>query len=343
MDAQAARDGGRRRAVVVASILALAAVAALLAVLTTWQRDVAPPGAEGNDPSAGATRWPLTGLPADGDVTGAPLAVKVSNSPEARPQTGLMAADVVVEELTEGGVTRFLAVYHSRLPEVVGPVRSARPVDVQLLSGLGQPGFVYSGARAEVRELLERSPAVLVSEGAPGVFRDAGAYASHPVAPHNLFVHPQQALTVAVDRGAGPLRDPGWRFADQPPAGGEQGERIEVPMSPAYRSVWIHEPTTGHYRLEQAGGPVRTTDGGEVTAANVVVLRVRHYVGASGYPETDVVGAGDAVVLRDGLRYPARWSKPTEADPLQLLTPEGEPVALRPGTSWIHLPDRLPD
>jgi hypothetical protein len=338
-------DGQRhepRRAVVIGVVAVLVAIAALIAALMLWTRDVPEVTAEGSPPTTGATAWPLTGLAADGDTDAVPLVVKVSNSPEARPQTGLTAADVVVEELTEGGVTRFFAVYHSQLPEVVGPVRSARPVDVQLLAGLGRPAFVYSGARAEVRAMLERSPAITVSEGAPGLFRDAGAHASHPVAPHNLFVHPQQALAVAVDRGAAVLRDPGWAFSERPAAGGTQGDRVEVTMSPSYRSVWIHEPASGSYRLEQAGGPVRTTDGGEVTAANVVVLRVRHYVGPSGYPETDVVGTGDAVLLRDGLRYPARWSKPSEAEPLRLLTTSGEPLPLKPGTSWLHLPDQLP-
>lgn len=113
-------------------------------------------------------RMPLTGVSIDELPDRPALLVKVSNSPEARPQTGLDHADVVFEELTEGGITRFIAVFHSDLPDVIGPVRSARPVDTQVISGFGRPGFAYSGARPEVRAMLARTRAVAITEGARG-------------------------------------------------------------------------------------------------------------------------------------------------------------------------------
>lgn len=85
------------------------------------------------------------------------------------------------------------------------------------------------------------------------------------------------------------------------------------------------------------------TGDGEIGAANVVVLQVRHDVGSSGYPETDVLSEGDAIVRRDGKRDAARWSKPEPTDPLQVLTADGrEPFPLEPGPTWFHLPDELP-
>ncbi|TVP62469.1 MAG: DUF3048 domain-containing protein [Nitriliruptor sp.] len=273
------------------------------------------------------------------------LLIKVSNSPEARPHTGLEAADVVFEELTEGGVTRFLAVFHSELPEVVGPIRSARPVDIQLLSGFERPGFAYSGARGEVRALLADAPAATITEGAPGFFRDDGTYASHPFAPHDLFIETEPALEAVVDGGASSLADLGWVFDPEPPAGGETdgGAELEVAMSPSFRTGWTYDEVEGVYRRLQNGEPSRVTGPDRIGAANVAVLDVRHYTGDSGYPETDVLGEGEALVLRDGRRYPARWSKPTATDPLLVLTADGsETFPLRPGPTWILLPDELP-
>ncbi len=303
------------------------------------------PPEEPAEPEPPQARHPLTGVLIDEVPARPALVVKVSNSPEARPQTGLERADVVFEELTEGGITRFAAVFHHHLPEVVGPVRSARPVDIQLISGFGHPGFAHSGARREVRDLLARTPAAVITEGAPGFFRDRGTYASHPYAPHDLFLRTADALEAVVAAGARPLADVGWAFAEEPPPeAAADGSTVTIEMSRTYRTTWTYDPAAGHYRREQNGVPSQVTGEGRIGAANVVVVAVRHYTGASGYPETDVVGEGDAIVLRDGHRYPARWSKPTATDPIVLLTEDGQAAfPLRPGPTWIHLPDHLPD
>jgi hypothetical protein len=327
------------------------------------------PEGEEPDPGPDASTWPLTGLPiddADADDTERPaMLVKVSNSPEARPQTGLDRADLVYEELVEGGVTRYMAVFHSDLPEVVGPVRSARPVDTQLLAGFGAPGFLYSGAREEVRSLLAASPGAVLTEGIPVFFRDDGTYASTPVAPHDLFVRVAEARSVAEDDGAAAFAGLGWRFDEQPPDGEEagasdeagetdeadegddggteaDGTAIDIAMSQFFTTSWSYDEGAGVYRRSQDGTPSEVTGEGRIGAANVVVLAVRHYVGDSGFPETDVLGEGDALVLRDGRRYAATWSKPTASAPLELLTVDGEPFPLAPGRTWIHLPDELP-
>ena len=297
-------------------------------------------------------RSPFTGLPVDPDVLSRPLlAVKVENSENARPQSGLEAADIVFEELVEGGITRFMALYHSELPSVVGPVRSARPVDADLLSGFGPSGFAYSGARAEVEELLAATPAVRVVEGVSGFFRDDVRRA-----PHNLYVDAGEVLDVVAARGARPLVDIGWTFsADVPdgalacPAGAtscaDPGTAIVVEMSRAFRSGWTYDATDAVYRRDQNGRAFSTAGAEEIGAANVVILATRHYVGASGYDETDATTTGaPALVLRDGRRYEARWEKPTASDLLRILTPDGQPFPLAPGPTWVHLPasDRMP-
>lgn len=316
---------------------------ALTLLVGPWvARGPVDPPADEAATAAEPVEHPLTGVLVDAVPPRPALLVKVSNSPEARPQTGLDRADVVFEELTEGGVTRFVAVFHSQVPAVVGPVRSARPVDVQVVSGFGSPGFAFSGARPEVRAAVGAAPLVPLTEGTPGFFRDDGRYASHPFAPHDLFVDVATALAEVTDRGARPFTDVGWRFDDEPPAGGGPASEVEVPMSPSSVTGWRYEEDAGHYRRVQNGEASTVTGSGRIGAANVVVLDVRHDIGASGYPETDVLGTGAALVLRDGRAYDARWDKPSEQSPLRVLDGSGAPFPFARGPTWILLPDRLP-
>lgn len=308
---------------------------------------------------------PLAGTPLDQDaldeLSGRPLLiVKVDNSPAARPQTGLEVADVVVEELVEGGITRFIALFHSQLPDAVGPVRSGRPVDVQVSSGFTTPVFAYSGARAEVQGLLRSAPVVALEEGAPGFSRVPDRRA-----PHDLFVAPTDILAAGLDRGAEPLLETAFVFADDPPAGpitcdqdatdgdtgGDEetscdhpGDAVTIAMSRASIAGWTYDDDAEVYRREQNGAPTEVTGDGQVGAANVVVLATRHFLGGccdsagNAYPDTDVTGGDRALVLRDGERYEARWQKDGAQAPLELVTEDGEPFPLKPGPTWILLP-----
>jgi hypothetical protein len=297
-------------------------------------------------------RSPLTGLPTDRERLAAPVLIaKIENSPNARPQSGLDAADIVIEEVVEGGITRFFVLFHSELPPVAGPIRSARPVDTDLLGGFGASGFAFSGARAEVQELLSRTPAVLITEGGAGFYRDQVRSA-----PHNLYLRPAEAQAAVAGRGARALVDIGWVFDEAVPDGAlacpagasgcpDPGASVVVEMSAAYRSGWTYDRAAGVYRRDQNGRPFGVTGGGSIGADNVVVLATRHYIGGSGYNETDATTSGaPALVLRDGNRYAAIWVKATSGDLLELRRPDGTPFPLRPGQTWVHLPpaDRMP-
>jgi hypothetical protein len=309
-------------------------------------------GGEGPDAVDDRPLSPLTGMPTDADRLALPvLIVKIENSPNARPQSGLDVADIVVEEVVEGGITRFFVLFHSELPDVAGPVRSARPVDTELLGGFGASGFAFSGARAEVQELLAKTPAVLITEGAAGFYRDAVRSA-----PHNLYVRPEETQAAVASRGGRALVDIGWVFDATAPAGAlacpagaagcpDPGASVVVEMSAAYRSGWTYDRAQGVYRRDQNGRPFTVTGDGSIGADNVVILATRHYVGGSGYDETDATTTqAPALVLRDGNRYAAVWVKPTAGDLLLLQTPDGRPFPLKPGRTWVHLPpaQRLP-
>jgi len=300
----------------------------------------------------------LTGEAVTEDVLARPaVLVKVENSPQARPQSGLEAADVVYEEVVEGGVTRFFAVFQTTLPDKVGPVRSARPVDIDLMGTYGKAVFAYSGARAEVQQLLAQANTSRITEGFTGFFRDRQRRA-----PHNLYLDTQGALTAAATRDIASPPASGWEFDEMAPARWlscppvapnttsdctDPGEAITIRMSRGgYITNWTYDPTEQVYRRAQNGTTFTVTGDGRIGAANVVILATRHYIGPSGYPETEVITSGaPAVILRDGKRYDATWRKPSRGAPLELLTPSGEPFQLKPGPTWLHLPPstQLPD
>lgn len=321
--------------------------------------DDATPEPEPEPEPAGSA--PLTGAPLDEAqlevLSQRPaLVVKVANSPSARPQAGLEVADVVIEETVEGGVTRFMAVLHSQLPEQVGPIRSGRLVDADLGSGYGTPVFGYSGGRAEVQARLRSAAMVSLEEGAPGFLRT-----SDRRRPDNLFVVPETTLEAGIERGALPLEDAGWVFDPEPPGGAldcptdavdcvDPGEAITVAMSASSQTGWSYDAPAGVYRRQQDGVDSTVTGDGRIGAANVIVLATRHYSpgccdsAGSPYIESDVIGGDRGVVLRDGRRYEVRWDKPDADAPLRIVTADGDPFPLAPGPSWVLLPslERFP-
>lgn len=298
---------------------------------------------------------PLTGEAVhDAAVVDRPaLAVKIENTRAAQPQAGLELADIVYEELVEGGITRFFAVFQSQLPEVVGPIRSGRPIDAILLppyDGI----LAYSGARDEVTAALQRTGATLLLEGRHGFYREPSRRS-----PHNLFGN-----AVELVETGGTVGDPspatGWlTFTDEPPAGARDcsgaatrcdPETYTVTMSPVARTGWTYDAAAGVYRRDQNGTPQPTVSGEPVGAANVVILATPLVDGGccdtSGarYTDTLFTGEGRAIVLRDGRWYEGTWRKPTADRHVELMTTDGRPMALKPGKTWFHLtpPANLP-
>ncbi len=303
------------------------------------------PAGPSSAPAVGTA--PLTGAPiTDAAVLQRPaLAVKIENTAAARPQSGLDAADIVYEELVEGGITRFIAVFHSQVPPVVGPIRSARLVDPQVLPAY-HGVLVYSGARDEVNAALRRAGIPLLSEGSPGVYRTGDRKA-----PHNLMGDgPRLFDAAAAKQGAAPASAV-WPFSATPPAGAvacpsdapDCGSAIQIRMSRVTRTGWQYDSASGLYRRSQNGEPTRVTGPGVVGAANVVVLGmdISSIGGAdpAGNPlvHTEVIGSGKGIVLRDGKRYPVTWSKASATAHFVLTGPDGQPLPLKPGPTWVHL------
>ncbi|MFG3661703.1 DUF3048 domain-containing protein [Streptomyces sp. NPDC047706] len=263
------------------------------------------------------------------------LAVKVDNAPKARPHTGLGAADIVYVEQVEGGLSRLLAVYASSLPKAVGPVRSARESDLELLRQFERPTLAFSGAQTKLLPLVDRAP---LRAEPPG--RTPGAYArdSGRAAPHNLYLRPHRLLPAAPGEAA---LTTGFTYGDAP--GGGRTETTRTVRYPAARFTFTWDASRGHYRVALDGTAAATTDGQPPAPATVVVQYVR--MRPSGYfdsrgsntPYTETVGAGTAQVLRDGKSYDALWKRPEPGDGTRFTTPGGEPLNFADGQVWVLL------
>ncbi|MGH3771453.1 MAG: DUF3048 domain-containing protein [Pseudonocardiaceae bacterium] len=274
---------------------------------------------------------PFTGLPTD---LGEPvLCVKIDNAVEARPQSGLELADLVYVELVEGGLSRLLAVYQSRVPSVVGPVRSTRVSDVQLLANFGRPALAFSGAAPVVGALVSRAPVLDVSALArPGdYYRDR----RRPMPP-NLYGDAK-----ALRQGGLPPRDIGVRVGPPPPGGRPvPGTEVRYPAT-TIEVQWV--PAEAQWVISMDGAPLTSASGPRPRAATVVLQRVpvrdtsvRDAAGSPS-PFAATVGAGDAVVLRDGLAFTGHWSRPAPDAITTFTLPDGSPLAFAPGSIWVVL------
>ncbi len=274
--------------------------------------------------------------PGDGTGTapaGSVLAVKIDNVRAARPQTGLDAADVVYAEQVEGGLSRLMAVYATQLPEVVGPVRSARESDLELLRQFDEPTLAFSGAQSKLRPLIDAAPlhARTPQEASGAYYRGTGKSA-----PHNLFLRPRRLIGSAP--GAEALTT-GFRFGAAPAGGTAEGSHTV--RYPAARFTFTWSGNQQRWLVAMDGTPAVTTDGRRVAAATVVVqhVRVRHsrfhdFLGST-TPYTETVGSGKAEVLRDGRVFRVNWEREQATEGTEFTTADGEPVNFAKGPVWV--------
>ena len=296
-------------------------------------------------PAPPADIAPLTGLPQpDAARRNRPLlVVKIDNAPKARPPTGINAADVVIQEKVEDGVTRFLAMYHSNDADPVGPVRSARSTDIALLVPLHRPLYAFSGTNATFQRQLAAAPIVdLQDSKVPSAYRRQ----SGRPAPYNLF-----SSTSALYRHAGQgssAPPPLFRFrAEGQAAGGDAAKGVHMEFRGKNITTitdYAWDGASGTWKRSQDGRAHVDSAGVQVAPKNVIVQLVRYVdtgqIDTSGaaVPEAEVVGEGEAWILTDGKVVKGRWAKPSPEVLTTYTGPDGQPVALTPGQTWIELP-----
>jgi hypothetical protein len=283
-------------------------------------------------PPKGPLLDPFTGEPVK--ALGPVLAVKIDNIVYARPQTGLRSADLIYVIPVEGGLTRFMAVFSSHFPPVIGPVRSARQSDLDLLRQFGRPAFAWSGATPHLVPFIERAPIVdLYALTVRGYFRSASR-----VAPYNLYADTRQLLAQAKD--ADKARDIGFRFG-APPAGGTPAASYSVKYpSASYTFRWYSRGKRWLTWID--GAPAMATEGGQLGGKTVIVqyprIATSRFVEYGGRPPyAKSIGSGRAVVLRDGRAYTVRWSRPNEGIGTTYTLPDGQRMLFAPGQTWVVL------
>lgn len=281
-------------------------------------------------PEAGPD-WPLTGLaPADHPVEGPVLTVKVDNTAQALPQSGLGAADIVVEEPVEGGLTRLAVLLHSSVPSaaelVTGPVRSVRSSDI----GIVKPAdavLLASGGADEVVDDLDEAGVETRFEGTPGFERDESRSA-----PYDLYVDVVEAAA-ALD-APGPSQ-PYFEFGE-PDAqlAGEPAGSVVLEFSPEHSTRLVASGDTWSRELGEPDGFTATT-----VLALLVEQDTADYLDPGGFPVPINIteGQGDGWLVHDGQVVPIRWSKPSAADTWSFETVSGEEVLVAPGRTYVGL------
>jgi hypothetical protein len=281
---------------------------------------------------------PLSGETIEvGGLSTPSIAAKVDNHPYARPQVGLESTDIVFEELVEGGLTRYVAVWHSDVPAVIGPVRSIRPMDPDIISPLG--GIIaYSGGQDRFVQMMRAAPVYNAIHGqsdtADTFFRGDNARA-----PHNVLVKAPEVIAQHLDLVA-PVQQ--FAFADSVAAAtaakeGAPTAGIAMRFGAQSAPSWACDATSERWLRFQHGGASDTdSSGAQLSAVNVVVLRVPVEVIQS-IPTTQLIGSGEAWISTGGATVRATWSKGSMVEPIRLIDENGVAVRLAPGNTWVEL------
>jgi hypothetical protein len=261
------------------------------------------------------------------------LIFKIDNVVLARPPTGLARADIVYLLPVEGNLSRIFAVFSSHIPAVVGPVRSARQEDIQLLRQFGRPAFAYSGAKPDLLRVVQHARTVDLYAGT-----HYGAYfrSFTRFAPYNLYANARALFRAA--RRASLAHDIGFRFGPAPP-GGRPTRSFRVAY-PAAQFMFSWSGRLHRWLVWMDGSKAYTAYGHRLGGRTVVVQYVR--VTKSVFRERGVycpyahtVGHGTAVVLRDGRAYQVRWSRPNARSGTSFTLPDGKRMPFAVGQVWV--------
>jgi hypothetical protein len=283
---------------------------------------------------------PLTGIKfeqgTNPNLAGPSVACKVDNLDIARPQLNLNRTDIVFDEMVEGGLTRFVAVWHSDKPDAVGPVRSIRPMDPDIVSPLG--GIVcYSGGQLKFVKMMQATDvfnANETEEQGKGTFtRD-----SKREAPHNVIVNIAKLAGAHADLAAPkPMFLIGEDLASASANAGDPVKSFKV-YFPAALAEWVWDSKSGTWLRNQDGKlDTDAADGSTLSTTNVVVMNVKvdHQYGH--VPKDLVIGTGVASVFTNGKMIKGTWSKADRVSSIVLKDSTGKEIKLAPGRTWVEL------
>ena len=322
---------------VIAAFLSVSAFAVLAACSgsTSTSVDSAPVVTEVTETTVAVVVDPLTGLPnQDSSTLDRPaLVVKIDNHPSTRPQLGINQADIIFEENVEK-LTRYAAVFHSQGSDPVGPIRSGRLQDINLLGSLNKPLFVWSGGNEKVSRAIKDSDLVdlsyTVANKDGGFGRD-----SDRSAPHNLIAETTKLWTLAPEGASAPQQQFAYRSAsDANTSASKDIAGVKVSMD-GVKVQWDWDETTEGFLRIQDGTPVVDTEDVQLAVPNVVVLEVEYSNRYS--PTAKTVGDGKAYVFTNGVVYEGTWSRETRLEPFTLKDSAGAVIKLTPGQTFVEV------
>ncbi|MBL8058408.1 MAG: DUF3048 domain-containing protein [Anaerolineales bacterium] len=315
-----------------------------------------PPAATPTPPAPeDVTACPFTGLPTSQSRLAAlrPILVQIGNSNPERPQSGLAQADLVFETLSEGGITRFSAIYYCQDAAEIAGVRSGRLIDLQLVP-MFDAIFVHVGASRPVLDLFEKDQRIRAST--LDYFRNHPGFTQQPEKrrpPFDVFTSTAALWDAARERGM-PLPGnppPQLTFAAAPPAGGQPAATVTIRHRSSYWVRWQWNASLGVWERyitndaapASAAPHLDAATGQTLTAKNVLIIRAVHQQtdiieDSNGSRSIDVqlIGSGEAVLLRDGQLYPAAWQRARTTDWFTLTLADGTPLTLAPGNTYVH-------
>ncbi len=306
-----------------------------------------------------ATPFPLDVNPLTGEkmesaevLDRIPIAIKVSNSPEVRPQSGLNSADLVFEHFAEGNITRFTTVFYGKEPEQVGSVRSGRLIDLEIPAMYGAL-FGYSGSSAGVKERIRNSdlfPTYIAAPdfgvGQPYFYRvpqEGKAFE------HTLFTNPTVLRQLADERGINkrPEFPRLMTFSETPLEGGAPINYFEIDYQSSCKAGWTYDAASGRWQRATAGVTQKDYLTGEtLTAANVIIVYANHietdiledtWGGGHQSIQVQVWGTGPALVFRDGVMQNGYWERVERNHMLTFWVAEGHPIPLKVGNTWLQM------
>ena len=283
---------------------------------------------------------PLTGLPDPGGAAlkRPALTVKIENTPEALPQWGIDQADVVYEEIVNGGITRLAAIFNSQAPAKIGPVRSVRPTDTQVVWPLGGI-FAFSGGAPYAITSIETVPGLKlvdedVADETSAMYRDPNLYP-----PHNLFgVGP--ALFAIGGTPAPPPALFTYRSAGEKLKGTKVASFV-VNFPSIYPVTWTWDATSQSWDRTLFGKADVAGTGVRESPKNVVVMYV-NYVNVIGTLNSyaDLQGSGTADIFTDGKEVTGTWSRGASmSDIITYQNAKGASIDLTPGQTWVEILD----
>ena len=275
------------------------------------------------------------------------LVVKVDDTKEARPQIGLEDADVVYVEQVEAGLTRIAAIFSSTLPELIGPVRSARISDIELLAQFGRVGLAYSGAQSKLRPVLSAANI----ENLSAERNPPSIYSKDPERPGpvDMILKPALLLERANAKSGTQIDSPKvapWSFGDAPKLGAATlTAKVKWPNA-RYELKW--DEVSKKYLIYFSNEPNMAASGSQLGADTAIIQLVSITPSIYGdkfggvTPFSKTTGSGKAIMLRDGFSYELTWQRDLETDVTTWLDTDGKVANFKPGKIWIFLTDNAP-